>query len=89
MHQLIYAMCAATAAACAALLLRGYRQSGHRLLLWSGVSFAILTLNNVLLVVDRLILTDVDMSTWRLVVALASVLLLLCSLVVDSTRPRP
>ena len=89
MHEVIYALCAATAAACAVLLLRGYANTRHRLLLWAGLAFAGLTLNNVLLVLDRLFLPDLDLSTWRLVVALGAVLLLLCSLIVESTRSRP
>lgn len=89
MHQIVYALCAATAAACAVLLLRGYLNTRHRLLLWSGLSFAGLTINSLLLVLDRLVFPDVDMSTWRLVVALVAVLLLLCGLILESTRSQP
>jgi hypothetical protein len=35
---------------CAVLLLRQYAATRARLLLWSGLCFAVLTLNNVLLV---------------------------------------
>lgn len=83
MDKLIYGLCALTAAACAALLLRSYLQTRVRLLLWSGMCFAGLTLNNALLVFDRLVFTAVDLSTWRLVVALGAVVLLLCGLILE------
>lgn len=85
MNKLVYALCALTAAACAALLLRSYLQTRVRLLLWSGLCFVGLTVNNVLLVMDRLVLVGADLSTWRLAVALGSVLLLLYGLIVESS----
>jgi hypothetical protein len=68
------------------LLLRGYLRSRYRLLLWSGLCFVGLTANNVLLVLDKLLLPDVDLSTWRLAVGLVSVLLLVTGLVLESER---
>ena len=47
----VYTLCALTALACAVLLLRAYGASGVRLLLWGGVCFVGLTVNNVLLAV--------------------------------------
>lgn len=85
MDKLIYSLCALTAAACAVLLLRGYSSTRSRLLLWSAMCFAGLTANNVLLVLDRLVFTTVDLSTWRLGVALAAVMLLLCGLILESS----
>lgn len=84
MDKWIYSLCAMTAAAAAILLLRGYANTRFRLLLWSGLCFTGLTLNNVLLVLDRIVFTAVDLSTWRLAIALASVLLLLYGLVMES-----
>lgn len=84
MDKLIYGLCAVTAAACAVLLLRGYVQTRFRLLLWSGMCFVGLTANNVLLVLDRLVFIPIDLSTWRLVIALAAVILLLCGLILES-----
>lgn len=81
MASVIYLLCAATAAACAILLLRGYRQSRSRLLLWSGLCFVGMFLNNVVLVVDRLILPEQDLSTWRLGTALVALLPLLYGLI--------
>lgn len=85
MEKIIYSLCALTAAACAALLLRSYLRTRFRLLLWSGLCFAGLTLNNVLLVADRLVFTAVDLSTWRLATGLAAIVLLLWGLIMDGS----
>ena len=85
MDKLIYGLCALTAAACAGLLLRSYVQTRFRLLLWSGMCFVGLTLNNMLLVLDRLVFTQVDLSTWRLAIALAAIVLLLCGLILEGS----
>jgi hypothetical protein len=83
----IFGLCALTALACAVLLLRAYVRSRFRLLLWSGLCFAGLTLNNALLVLDRVVLpTQVDLSPWRLGLALVSVLLLIVGLVLETDR---
>lgn len=77
----VYILCAVTSAICAALLVRGYRQSGARLLFWSALCFAGLALNNLVLIVDVRIVPEVDLMTWRLVPALAGVLVLLYGLI--------
>jgi hypothetical protein len=84
--KLVYLLCAITALACAWMLLRAYLQTRARLLLWSALCFGGLTANNVLLVLDRLMLTTQDLSIWRSVVALVSVLLLVTGLVLESDR---
>lgn len=65
MATVIYALCALTSLAAAVLLLRGYRSSGARLLLWAGLCFVGLTLNNMLLFVDLGLAPEVDLSVWR------------------------
>jgi hypothetical protein len=52
--SLVYLLCLLTSAVCAALLARAYARSGARLLLWSAICFAMLALNNLLLVADVL-----------------------------------
>lgn len=86
MDKAIYTLCTLTALAVAVLLLRGYLRSRYRLLLWSGLCFVGLTVTNVLLVLDKLVLPHVDLSTWRLAVGLVSVLLLVTGLVLESER---
>ena len=81
MAPLIYSLCALTSVMCCVLLWRSWRASGARLLFWSALCFAGLSINNILLVLDRLVFVEVDLFTWRLVAALAAVLLLLFGLV--------
>jgi hypothetical protein len=81
MATVVYALCALTSLACAVLLLRGYLRSRARLLLWSGLCFAGLALNNVILLVDKRVVPAVDLSLWRSLPALAGVAILLYGLV--------
>ncbi len=81
---LIYSLCALTCLACAVLLFRSYLQSRVRLLFWSGLCFVGLTASNVLLVLDRVVLPLVDLSTARLAAAFFGVLLLLVGLIWES-----
>ncbi len=82
MAPVIYALCALTSLLCTWLLLRGYRQNGYRLLLWSGLCFAGLSINNVLLILDRLVFSPgVDLVPWRLATALIAILPLLYGLI--------
>jgi hypothetical protein len=82
MVPVIYSLCALTSFACCVLLWRGWRAGGNRLLLWSALCFAGLTVNNLLLVIDKVVLpTQVDLYTPRLFSALVAVSLLLFGLV--------
>lgn len=84
MAAIVYILCALTSLTCAVLLLRAYRSSGVRLLLWSGLCFIGLALNNALLFVDRRILPDTDLYVVRSLPALAGLIILLYGLVWDS-----
>jgi hypothetical protein len=77
----VYLLCAATALACGLMLLRGYRRSRVRLLLWCSLFFLGLTLENVILVIDLLLLPDVDLSGFRTSAALVGAVLLLYGLI--------
>jgi hypothetical protein len=81
MAGVVYTLCALTALLCANLLLRTYRRSRYQLLLWSGLCFVGLTVNNLMLVVDKLFLPWVDLSSWRLVPGLLGMLVLLYGLI--------
>ena len=61
--------------------LRAYRSSGFRLLFWSGICFAILTLNNVLLFIDLIIVPEADLTLLRNGTALVGAVTLLFSLI--------
>ena len=84
MAGLIYGLCALTAPLCAWLLLQAWARSRYKLLFWSGLCFAGLTVNNILLVVDKMIFPAVDMTNWRLVTGLAPLMALLYGLIWDA-----
>lgn len=73
-----------TVGLCALLLLRAYARVRQRLLLWSGLCFAGLTLSNSLVVVDLAVVPELSMYAWRLAVAAVSLLLLLYGLIFES-----
>lgn len=85
MAEFVYALCAITSMACAVLLVNGYRRSKAWLLFWSGLCFAGLAVNNVLLFVDLVVVPHaVDLSLIRSVIALAAMIVLLYGLVRES-----
>jgi hypothetical protein len=77
----IYFLCAFTAALCAFQLLLAYRRGRYRLLLWSGLCFAGLSVNNAVLVLDKVIFPAIDLSVPRTLVALLSMIILLYGLI--------
>lgn len=81
---IIYSLCALTAAVCAYLLLLAYSRGGYRLLLWSGLCFAGLTLNNLFLVCDKLVFPNIDFSLWRNASMLLAMAVLLYGLIWDT-----
>ncbi len=81
---LVYLSCALAALGCAILLLRGYGRTKARLLLWSGVCFSLLTLNNTLVMIDGLVFPTVDLSIVRQLTALAGISCMLWGLVWES-----
>lgn len=86
MGKLVFLLCALTSFACTGMLLRAWLRSRARLLMWSALCFAGLTANNVLLVLDRLVFTSVDLTSWRLGLGLLAVLLLVTGLVLEDER---
>jgi hypothetical protein len=83
MASAVYALCTATSALCAWLLLRQYVRSRTRLLFWSGVAFVGLALSNALVFTDFVVFPDVDLALLRSGVAFASVALLAFGLIWD------
>lgn len=84
MIEFVYALCAITSLACAVLLVNGYRRSKAGLLFWSGLCFAGLAANNVLLFVDLVIVPKSDLGPLRTSLALAAMMILLYGLVRES-----
>ncbi len=86
MGSLIFSLCALAAATCAYLLLHAYARGGYRLLLWSGVCFVGLTLNNLTLLADKIFVPHVDLSIARVSLAVISMTVLLYGLIWDAER---
>ena len=91
MAEADYLLCALTSLACAGLLVRGYANSRSRLLLWSAACFGCLTVNNVLLFVDKviypndvLLFAGLSFLIWRALAALVGLCLLVFGLVWDA-----
>jgi hypothetical protein len=73
----VYILSLVTCIGCAALLARSYVQTGARLLMWSAVCFALLSLNNLLVVVDLIVLPESNLVPLRHAAALSAVSVLL------------
>ena len=80
----VYLLGALTSLACAVLLLRAYNASQKKLLLWSGLCFLGLTLSNLLVFVDLVLIPDVNLYPLRLALAAAAMLLLVFGLIWES-----
>ena len=77
MNPALYILTSLTTLLCAVLLLRAYFAVRRKLLLWSGLCFAMLTVSNILVIFDLVILRQIDFYSYRLSTeALAMVLLL-------------
>src|SRR5690349_20793121 len=79
--ELVYALCAATSLLCAALLIRSYRATRQKLLLWSSLCFGGLAINNGLLFIDLVVVPEITLEAWRTGVALVAVALLIFGLI--------
>lgn len=84
MAEAVYILCAAASLTCTVLLLRAYRRGGARILLWSGLCFAALTVNNILLFMDKVIVPGTELWLARSIAATAGLLVLLYGLIWDA-----
>ena len=84
MSGLIYGLCALAALSCACLLLHAYQQSRYNLLLWGGLCFVGLTINNSLVVIDKFLVPLMDLYTLRLFTAFMALLIFLYGLIFDT-----
>lgn len=80
MDKIVFVLCTFTCLSCALLLLRGYLKTRTRFLLWSCACFALLTLSNGLLYMDKFV-TPVDLSLFRSGVTFGAVAVLLYGLI--------
>ena len=61
----VYLLCLATSITCVILLVRAWRRTRARLLLWTAISFFLLSVNNLLLVADLIIFPDAYLTPHR------------------------
>lgn len=84
MEQAVYILCAATALACGTLLWRGFQRRHVRLLLWCALFFFAMSLENIILFIDLVLIPQTDFTLIRRSTALVGVLVLLYGLVWDT-----
>lgn len=73
-----------TTVLCAILLLRAYQNVRRRLLLWSGLCFAGMSMSTLLRIADLRVFLSTDLYTYRLGVTAISMALLLYGLIWES-----
>jgi hypothetical protein len=83
MAEAVYVLCFLTSAAVAVLLLRGFVKTRSRLLLWCGLGFVGLCLNNLMLVIDVMVVPEIDLSMLRNLPALAGMAVVIFGLIWD------
>jgi len=69
----VYLLCLLASLTCAGLLARSYARHRTRILLWSAACFALLALNNLLMVLDIIVFPQTDLSLARTCCSLAAV----------------
>jgi hypothetical protein len=82
--SIVYSLGALVSLACSVLLLRGYVRGRQRLLLWSGICFALLTVSNVAVFVDLVVLPQIDFSLVWLVLTVFALAVMIFGLVWES-----
>ena len=83
MAAFVYIMCTGTSATCAALLLREYRRTASRVLLWCGVAFVGFTVSNALVFTDFILVPSMNLGTVRAVANWIATTVLVVALVWD------
>jgi hypothetical protein len=81
MASVVYILCFLTSLGCSILLLRTFSRTKVRLLLWSGLCFVGLAINNALLFVDQIIVPTVDLFWIRTAPTMVGLALLLYGLI--------
>lgn len=84
LQTVVYLLCFGTSAICAWLLARGYRESRSRLMFWTSLCFALLAVNNLMVVADLVLFPGYDLLLLRQLSSLAAVSVLLFGFVWES-----
>lgn len=82
----VYLLCLATSVACALLLVRAWRRTRTRLLLWTAVSFSMLSVNNLLLVADLVLFPNAYLIPFRQAATLIALVVLLYGFIWEADR---
>jgi hypothetical protein len=85
MVEAVYILCALMSVACALLLMRAWSRTRTRLLLYSGLCFIWLALNNSILLVDLVLVPGIDLSLARTLTSLGGAATLLYGLIRDAS----
>ena len=86
MAKTVYVLCTLITFLCGFMLLRAYLRVRLRLLLWSAICFAGLTITNALVYVDLVVVPARDLYIWRLGVGALSMAVLVFGLIWESDR---
>lgn len=78
---LVYLLCFITSVVCALLLVRSYRRTRTRLLLWSAIGFVLLAVNNFFVVLDIVVLPAANVLPYRYIAAFSAIAVLLYGLI--------
>jgi hypothetical protein len=82
---ILFVIALLTSFACMVLLFRAYLQSRLRILLWSALCFVGLTVNNLLLFVDLVLLpATIDLRVYRHAAALVGMLFMIYGFIRES-----
>ncbi len=71
--NILYLLCFLTSLSCCLLLIRSYRRTRSKVLLWTAACFVLLAIDNLLVVFDLILLPSVDLSVPRLLATLLAV----------------
>lgn len=83
--SVLFLLAIVTSLACMVLLFRGYMRSGLRILMWSALCFVCLSINNILLFVDLVLLpTNIDLRVFRHGTALVGMLFMIYGFIRES-----
>jgi hypothetical protein len=83
MAAFVYIMCTVTSAICAVLLLRDYRRTASRVLLWCGLAFVGFTISNALVFTDFVLLPTMTLAPVRAISNWMATTVLVVALVWD------
>ena len=86
--DLVYLLCFLASALCAGLLVRQRLSNPSPVLSWSAACFVFLALSNLVVVLDQIVYTDLNLRTLRLVLTLMAVSVLLFGFIWEAEHDR-